>query len=494
VSKNLSNEIPDQVRISYFVSDKLKTLYPFPEEIADIINEYVSYSGGKISFVERDPSKENLEARMQELGFPAQRIRTMEKDQTSFIDVYSGILIEYETRSEALPFVFKTDTIEYDLTSRILALVREKEKLLGVIIGDSAKTFEREYQYMHQYLSQAGYTIRPISPDGEIPDNISLLFVLGGGATLDDWMLYQIDRYIQLGGKAYFALNSTEINLNNGAQAAKSEDKGLLAMVASYGAQTESALVLDRVALPIIVPQSFFPMNYPFYVHVLPENGNAAHPITAKFTGADLYWANPLSLKEVANVEATPLFTTTEFGWLESENLAIDPQQSFLFTAEADATRGEKVLAAALGGTFPAYWRGKPKPLREGFTEELPPLPEEAAPSRVVVVGNAGAGFDFSMGNIDFLNNSFAGEQPNLEFLVQCADWLSNDDEILSIRSRAPFTGKLDRIIDETERLAAYSLSRIFCVFVMPLLVLALAIALMLRRKKEAAKEIENAL
>ncbi|MDR3325229.1 MAG: GldG family protein [Spirochaetaceae bacterium] len=493
VSKNISDELPDQVRISYFVSDKLKSLYPFPAEIADIVNEYVSYSSGKISFTERDPSKENLEEKMQELGFPAQRIRSMEKDQTSFINVYSGILIEYEDRMDVIPFVFKTDTLEYDLTSRILALAREKEKLLGVIVGDSTKTLEGEYQYMRQYLTQAGYKLRAIPLDGEIPDAIAGLMVLGGAGVIDDWMLYKIDRYIQLGGKAFFALNSIDIDMSSGARAVPLEDKGLLAMAASYGAALESALSLDRVALPIVTDQSFFPVTYPFYIHVLAENGNAEHPITSRFAGADLYWANPLRIRDAEGVKAEPLFTTSDQAWLKTKDFNLDPRQAYSFTSEADGTRGVKTLAAALSGEFPSYWRGKPKPVREGAAEELPPLPEEAAPSRIVVVGNAGAGFDFSMGNIDFLNNSFAAEQPNLQFLVQCADWLSNDDDILSIRSRAPFTGRLDKIIDEGERLAAYALARIFCVFAMPFLVLSLGVALSVRRRRlaKARKEAE---
>jgi ABC-type uncharacterized transport system involved in gliding motility auxiliary subunit len=77
VSRTLGAEIPDEVHITYFVSDKLKTLSNFPADIEDFINEYVSYGGGKISFSERDPAKDNLENKMRELGFPAQQIRTV---------------------------------------------------------------------------------------------------------------------------------------------------------------------------------------------------------------------------------------------------------------------------------------------------------------------------------------------------------------------------------------------------------------------------------
>jgi ABC-type uncharacterized transport system involved in gliding motility auxiliary subunit len=508
VSKKLADEIPDQVHITYFISDKLKQLSPFPGEIEDIINEYVSFSRGKISFTERDPSKENLEDRMRELGFPAQEIRTMEKDQASFINVYSGILIEYEDRSDTLPFAFRLDTLEYDLTGRILGLIREKEKLIGVIIGDASKTLEGTgqnagYQFLQQQLTLAGYKTRAITPEEIIPDNITELFVLGGTATLDDWMLYQIDRYIQSGGKVYFALNSTDIEMTYyGVQVQKPEDAGLLSMARLYGVDVQQAIVLDESALPTPLPataqngiQIIRLRAYPFYVHVLPENGNPDNPVTARFAGADLYWANPLVLNPPEGVEAAPLFTSTEYAWLETEDFVVDPQQALQFIKEREATGGKKILAASLSGTFPSYWRDKPKPLREGASEELPDMPEQATPSRIVVVGNANAAFDFSMGNIDFTNPrgaSIAAEQPNLDFIVQTADWLSNDDDIITIRNRAPLAGRLDSIIDENERLAAFALARIVCVIIIPLIVLAAGIMLAYHRKKQSQSFSEN--
>lgn len=512
VSKKLGLEIPDQVRVTYFVSDKLKQLYTFPGEIEDIINEYVSFSRGKISFTERDPSKENLETKMREMGFPAQEIRTMEKDQASFINVYSGILIEYEDRTDTLPFAYRLDTLEYDLTGRILSLIREKEKIIGVIIGDAAKTLEGTnqnagYQFLQQHLISAGYKTRAITPEEIIPDNLAELFVLGGTDTLDDWTLYQIDRYIQTGGKVYFALNSTNIEMSYyGPQAQKAVDRGLLALAKSYGVDVQSAIVLDESALPMPLPgtaqggiQIIRLQAYPFYIHVLPQNGNPENPITSRFAGADLYWANPLVLNAPEGVEALPLFTTTEYAWLETDEFVIDPQQSFQFTKEQGATGGVKILAAALSGTFPSYWRDRPKPLREGSDETLPDMPSRTTPSRIVVVGNANSAFDFSMGNIDFANPrgaSIAAEQPNLDFIVQAADWLGNDDDIIAIRSRAPLAGRLDTIIDENERLASFALARLLCVFIVPFIVLAVAIMLAYRRKKQSQsfKEGDDAL
>jgi len=499
VSKNLKNEIPEQVRITYFVTDKLKKLYSFPAEIEDLIGEYVSFSAGKITFVEHDPAKENLIAKMQELGFPAQEIRVLEKDEASFSNVYTGILIEYENRHDTLPFVFKLDTLEYDITKRILSLVREKEKNLGVIIGDTGKTLEREYGYLNETLQGAGYKVRGISLEEIIPDDLTELFVLGGAASLDDWNLYQIDRYIQNGGKVYFALNSTVINTSDyGVSAKPLEDKGLLAMVKSYGAQIKSALVLDKSSLAMPVPQNLGIIQitnlvpYPFYVHILTENCNGSHPVSSGFNSADLYWPNPVILEEIDSVSAEPLFTTTDEAWLQTRNFDINPQTGSPFAAERKSTTGKKVLAAALSGKFPSYYRDKPKPSRKGSETELPALPEEAAETRIIVIGNAGTPYDFSMGNIDFRRNSFAQEQTNLNFIVQAADWLGNDDDVISIRSRVAVTGRLDRITDKEKRAGSIFIARTTSMIIAPVIVLAAGILLAQRRRRRGRGEEQN--
>ena len=48
VSRELFRDIPDRVYITYYVSDKLKSLYPFPFQIEDLLYEYAAYSRGTI--------------------------------------------------------------------------------------------------------------------------------------------------------------------------------------------------------------------------------------------------------------------------------------------------------------------------------------------------------------------------------------------------------------------------------------------------------------
>jgi ABC-type uncharacterized transport system involved in gliding motility auxiliary subunit len=83
VSRELSKEIPDEVRITYYVSEKLAKVDPTPGEIEDLLREYAAYSRSKIRVAIKDPAKANLVNEVQQLGIPAQQFQVVEQDQAT---------------------------------------------------------------------------------------------------------------------------------------------------------------------------------------------------------------------------------------------------------------------------------------------------------------------------------------------------------------------------------------------------------------------------
>jgi gliding-associated putative ABC transporter substrate-binding component GldG len=484
VSRSLYAEIPDQVRITYYLSDKLASIHPMPGEVTDLLREYAANSRGKIRLTVRDPVKANLTEQVERLGIVPQQIQTVEKDQASVATVYTGVLIEYLEKVEVLPVVFSLDTLEYDLTSRIRALIRGSDRQLGIIMGDSSRQWNEDFGYLNQFFTQSGYRIRLIVPGEEIPLTLPVLMVLGGMEELDDWALYRIDRYIRGGGKVFFALEGVSVDTKETLEARPINDLGLLDMVASYGVRVKRELALDRSALTLQYrtrsPSGAMQLRivrYPHWIGILGENGNAQHPVSARFSGADLFWPSPLELETPEGVEGAPLFTTTAEAWSMRNNFSTNPEVPYLFEQEAAETRGQKIMAAALSGTFPGWFMGKDKPRREGSEEELPDMPAEARPSRIIVIGDTDMATSLM---------SAAGQR-NLEFLIQAVDWLGNDDDIIGIRSREAQTGRLDRVSDPVKKAQAMRFAQILNVVVFPLLVILLGIGVAWRRKLRIA-------
>jgi ABC-type uncharacterized transport system involved in gliding motility auxiliary subunit len=216
--------------------------------------------------------------------------------------------------------------------------------------------------------------------------------------------------------------------------------------------------------------------RYPQWFRVLSENGNPAHPVSAKFNGLDVYWASPLELREVEGVEAVQLFTTTNEAWSMREPFYTSPETPMVFSRDAGATTGVKILGASLTGIFPSWFTGRPKPQQEDGSE-LPDMPVQAKPSRLIITGDT----DFAT---SFINVTDA--QSNIDFLIQAVDWLSNDDDIIGIRSRESGSKRLDRIIDPEERAAAMRFTQLVNVFLIPLLVIIAGLLLAWRRRAKA--------
>jgi gliding-associated putative ABC transporter substrate-binding component GldG len=483
VSRNLHNEIPDQIRITYYLSDKLKSIHPLPGEIEDLLREYAGFSRGKIQVTVRDPAKAKIADQVEQLGIQPQQIQTVEQDQASVITVYTGIVIEYLDQMDVLPVVFSLETLEYDLTSRIRSMVRGSSRQLGVIVGGDPRRWNDDYRQLQNAYMQAGYQLRLIADGQDIPDTLPALLVLDGVESLDETALYRIDRYIQNGGKVLFTVKGIMIDMEGSLDAKLLADKGLLDMLSTYGVTVLPEIVMDKSSLTMQY-QTRTPngatlvriTRNPQWIRILEGNGNPGHPVSARFSGLDLYWASPLTLNAPQDVDADYLFTTTAEAWSMGEPFYTNPEIPYLFERDAADTRGKKILGASLTGTFPSWFANKPKPEPEDGSE-LADMPLHAKNARIIVVGDT----EFATSFINVSNG-----QRNLDFLVQVADWLCNDDDIISIRSRVSGSGRLDKIIDPAKKAAAMKFAQLVNVYIVPLLVILAGVFLALRRRAEA--------
>jgi ABC-type uncharacterized transport system involved in gliding motility auxiliary subunit len=325
-----------------------------------------------------------------------------------------------------------------------------------------------------------------LSPADEIPDTVPAIIVLGGVETFDEITLYHLDRFIQNGGKALITVKGVHIDTESDLSARLLSDQGLLAMLSSYGVTVLPETVMDKTSLTMQyqtrAPSGAVQIRisrYPQWIRVLGENGNPAHPVSAQFSGLDMYWASPVELHEVQGIEAVRLFTSTAEAWSMREPFYTNPDMPML-NKDAASTTGLKILGASLTGIFPSWFAGRPKPETEDGVE-LPDMITDPKPSRLVIVGDT----DFAT---SFMN--ITGGQRNLDFLVQTADWLGNDDDIIAIRSRESRSNRLDRIIEPEKKASAMRFAQLVNVFIVPLLVIIAGILLAWRRRSKKHDDV----
>ena len=490
VSRELFRDIPDRVFLTYYVSDKLKSLYAFPFQIEDLLYEYAAYSRGSIKVEVLDPIKAGEQSRAESLGVFPQQIEVIEQDERSFAQVYTGVVIQYLDRYETIPVVSQVETLEYDLTSRIRKIVTEEERSIGILTGDAARQIQKDINTLMASLS-VDFDIREIGRGEDIPADIDVLFVLGG-RDLDAFDLFPIDQYIMRGGRVLFAVEGMDLDLMRGIVPRKLENTEILSMLEHYGVEVKQAFVLDKYSKNFRVPRQILGQimwevidKYPYWITVANQFVSKDNPITARFQGLDLLWASPLEIIERPGIEAEVLLNTTPEAWIQDqEPFETNPQRAAMLEFMGHDSEGQYPLAVALRGSFSSYFADRRIPVREGEEREWNEVEERGSETRLIVIGDA-----------DFASElyQYSGGNYNPEFLANTAEWLSNSEDLLEIKTRVARDTRLNKIQEPGARLRAALFTQVFNLIVVPLAVVVFGILrLVFRRRRAAIREQEG--
>jgi len=485
VSKGLYAEIPEQVRITYYISKTLSAKHPGPRAVEDFLRSLASSSKGRIVLETEDPGSGEAQAAAQSLGITAQRMQVVEKNEARVALVYSGIAVRYLDRIQVLPFVISTDSLEYDLVKAIRAAIADRKPSASILIGDSGKSLSEDFQALSSALSQSGWEASELRPGEAVPPESSVLIVLGNSA-LDDYDAYRVDDYLAEGGKALFAVKGVDVVAAQGISASKLESDALLRALEAYGVKVDRALVLDPSSNTVPY-QTASPYGgamiaysrYPHWIMTRPENRDAKSPLTSGLAGLDLFWPSPLELLPRGGVESSPLVKTTPQAWLQREDFAVDFGDASRYESEAEETTGQYILAASLAGVLPQAYAGRPAPVREG-AEALPALPERSLASRVIVVGSA----DFASDYMTITQSEF-----NASFIVGAADYLASGDDLVALRNRGQRDTRFSKVKDPEAKSALATLSYVVNIGLVPAAVIAFGLARAARRRRQEREE-----
>lgn len=482
-SKEIVAGLPEHLSLEYYVSGVLASRYPFPARIEDLLGEYVTWSGGRVSVRVLDPARLPGREAPESLGLAARQIQMVDRDQVNGAAVYSGIVLRYLDRSETLPFVADLTTLEYDLSSRIRSLERNRVRTIGVLVGDSRRSLSRDFRALTSELDSQ-FQVEEIRPRADIPAEVSVLFVLGN-RDLDAAELVPVDQYIMRGGKALFAVDSVDIHLSGTISAEPTRRKAIQKMLGQYGVRVMDAMVLDDINQKIsftVPPGRYEQVEYPPWLRISGRYVDQTHPITARFSGLDLYWPCPLEPIARDGVKAEVLARSSPDAWLLRNSFDINPALAGSMKPAPGQQRASEVLAIALSGTFRSAFAGGPL-TAQGGEKQRELLPASSRDTRIIVVGNA----EFATDMAQVTQAAY-----NMTFLSNCAEWLAQADDLLAVKTRGQGSTRLDAIPDPDSRARAMRWSVVVNLLIVPLVVAAAGMIRLLSRRRKRAKAPET--
>ncbi len=327
-----------------------------------------------------------------------------------------------------------TSLTEEQVTSALIRALKSGERNVCFVKGSGEHLLEdtgqRGYSNAKDLLERNNYKTRDISllEKPEVPSDCTILVVAGPRYDYPEPQVAAIKKYVEGGGRALFMLDPP---LKMGKEEV-AENAALVKLLADWGVTLEKNLVLDTSGIGQLFglgPEVPLVANYEYHAIVREMKGTAtAFPI-----------ARSVETKTAEKVTLDKLFATTSNSYattnLASASIRLDP---------AKDKKGPFNLAAA--GT---YNTGK-----------------ENQNGRFVVVGSS-----------DWASNYILRFQGNRDLFMNMANWLSSDEDLISIRPKEPEDRRLT-LTRAQMRTVFYS-----SVVLLPLAVIAAGFSVWWRRR-----------
>ncbi len=407
----LARTLDDIVTIKLFVSEDL------PPEIAllrrdldDLLRDYRRAGNGRIRVIVQDPGDDpEAASEARSLGIPPIQFNVVGESQFSVREGFLGLAVQYADQSEVLPFVQRTDDLEYRLSSFIRGMTDTTKATVGYYVATSNMQVPgRTFQRFREQLSET-HQVRSVdfSTDSTQPSaEIDVVVLIGSPDSLTADQIARFQMFFERGGGALIMSGGMELNPQN--QAALPTAVAWNSILEPFGVAIRQDMVYDllsndQVALPTQFGRMI--LSYPFWVRAL---STRALVVNGEVEAAFMPWTSSIDTSSAVPGTLTPMFVSSDGSGVEENMVMITPNRSMgSFARDSLRQRALAVLVNPMAGAG--------EPTTQG---------------RLVAVGNT-----------EFVMDGYIDRNPgNATFALNSVDWLAQDETLIAIRAknRAP--------------------------------------------------------
>jgi ABC-2 type transport system permease protein len=485
--------LPDDMYVRCYLHGEFPAGYKHLEQsIRERLQEFRDYSHERIDYEFIDPYesgdnktiKEVFKA-LDEKGLKFSNISFEEDGAQATKLIWPCAIIEYHGKEYPIQFL-KSDApamsdemiaasvnhLEYELSNSIRKITRTEKPAVALLSG------HRELDPLHLadfiYGMRENYDVELVRIDSQLnalsekiaglPDRRNLysaMIIAGPDSMFSDRDRFIIDQFIMNGGKVLWMLDALKINMDSLRRAesvmAASNENGLYEMLFEYGVRLNRSLVIDYQSAPIILDHG--PMgnqrNYVdrnnYYAPIFLSNSQR-HPITANLDPLKMEFAGSLdSVNQNPEVLKIPLLRSSKLSKELRAPVRVDlglleMSQEYFTTNH----QPERVMAMIMEGKFPSAFKDQ-TPLQIKQNQDIA-FREKSKPTRMIVIADG----DIAYNDVDFRGNRpmplALGYDPqfrrvlydNKEFLLNCMNYLMDDQALITVRSRAIELRKLN--------------------------------------------------
>ena len=398
-TRRLVRDLDDLVTIRLYASRELPTeVALMKRDVDDILRDLRSAGGGRVRVIERDPAEDESARREAEgAGIRAVQFNVIGQSELQVKQGYLGVALQHGGETETIPFIQRTDDLEYRLVSAIRDLTQDTKPVVGVV--DAGRGPGMSLQELRSQLART-YEVRQIdlSDTTQPAADVVALVLAGSPDSLTAAQAARLRAFLERGGGALVLAPGME--LSERAPTAEPRPVAWNTLLEPYGISIQGNMAYDLLANEVIpLPTDFGRVLqvYPFFIRA---GSTRLSPVNQDLGAVVLTWASTIDTTSAAHGTVTPLLTSSPATGTFTGITTIEPTQDFPQTDLAP-----RLLAVTVAPADTA---------------------EQAGRGRLVVVGS-----------LDFTTDRFVRTAPeNLAFTLNAVDWLAQDEALIAIRSK----------------------------------------------------------
>ncbi len=449
----LSGELPPEF-------NKLKNEVKEMLDEMRIYNDNIQYEFVDINEIGNKEDIRNLEKQLYNKGLVPEQVVEKKENKTSESLVWPGAIVSYKGKetvwqifSRQLGFTpqenlnHALNEIEYGICKTIHKLQRKRRPEISIVEGHKELDTLRLYDFIKSLSEE--YNVSRININHKLYalKNLDAIIIAKPDTIIDEKDKFIIDQFIMKGGKVLWLIDPVKLNMDSfrlkGYTLALSNPINLDDMLFRYGVRLNTDLIQDLqcAVIPVNIGFSKGQPNFKlfpwiFYPLIMP---NSQHPIVKNLDLIKTEFVSSIDTLSTSGIKKTILLTS-------SKNTRVTPvpfRVSLAITQfklkESAFNQGFKPIAVLLEGTFKSLYANRiPTVIMEDSTIQFK---EVSVPNKMIVISdgdmikndfNRATGMIYPLGYDKYTNQTFANKQ----FLLNCVNYLLDDEGLLQLRSR----------------------------------------------------------
>jgi gliding-associated putative ABC transporter substrate-binding component GldG len=444
-SKELVSKLPDYLTVKAYISTKElpPELQSVSRYVRDLLDEYRTYSKGKLRFEAFDPGDDKkIEEEAGQCKVQKLQVQVMRSQKFEVGAYYLGICFQYQGKDEAIPQVTQVEGLEYRISSLLKRMTQKKQKI-AVTNGHG----EAELGYLKHIEEFEVTNVNPSS--APIPDDVDALIVAGPKQPFDDKGRHEIDAFLMKGKGAIFMVDGMAMQQPRGnmppemmaasPKIGQPNETGLNELLEKYGFKIGTDFVLDqpKVPGPIDLPDGRKMLaNVPVYVAVkTPENTDKDLSLMDHIGALVFPFPSSVELvgplaggKPQAGGKLWTIAKTTPTAWKQTGMFFFSPTTKI----EEGKEKGSYGLAYAYQGPLKTAFPSAAAQAGMSAPEPNAAPSESKKPVRLMVVGDS----DFASEEYLQLGRYLPIYQEGGQMLLNAMGWATEDEALTPVRTK----------------------------------------------------------